>query len=120
MESIESIISDGSEILAALPKGDPRIRVALLDGPVDVTHPCLEAAAIQLSDPFEFGRRVGGKATEHGTQIASVIFGQPGTCIEGLAPMCHGISIAIYRDEDSGRIGGTSQLMLASAIESEY
>lgn len=49
----------------------------------------------------------------HGTHVASVIFGQPGSSVTGIAPQCRGLIVPVFAD---GR-GSASQLDLARAIE---
>ncbi len=49
----------------------------------------------------------------HGTHIASVLFGQPGSSVAGIAPQCKGLIVPVFRD-GNGRL---SQLDLARAIE---
>jgi cyanobactin maturation PatA/PatG family protease len=49
----------------------------------------------------------------HGTHVASIIFGQPGSPVEGIAPQCKGIIVPVFSD-DRRR---TSQLDLARGIE---
>lgn len=99
--------------------GDPRITVAVLDGPVDLAHRCFEGAALELPagqpafDPRD-------AAARHGTHVASIIFGQPGSGIEGIAPRCRGLIIPIFAERGGGKGGGgglaCSQLDLARAI----
>ena len=50
----------------------------------------------------------------HGTHITSLIFGQPGGPVSGIAPRCRGLIIPVFRDYQEGRL---SQLDLARAIE---
>jgi cyanobactin maturation PatA/PatG family protease len=94
--------------------GDPRIRVAVLDGPVDLAHPCFAGARLELPlgqpafDP-------GSAAARHGTHVASIIFGQPGGGVEGIAPGCTGLVIPIFRDRGDGSLA-CSQLDLARAL----
>ncbi|WP_187969689.1 PatA/PatG family cyanobactin maturation protease [Aquibium microcysteis] len=90
-----------------------RITVAVLDGPVDLGHPCFSGASIELPhgqpapDPAS-------PATRHGTHVASLLFGQPGSEVEGLAAHCRGLVIPIFQDR-GGRLAA-SQLDLARAI----
>src|SRR5579884_757995 len=93
--------------------GDPRIRVAVLDGPMDRGHPCFAGAKLsgletRFSDAVD-----GGRMSAHGTHVASVIFGQPGSPVHGIAPKCSGLLGVIYSD---GTPGPTSQMDLAHAI----
>jgi hypothetical protein len=51
----------------------------------------------------------------HGTLVASVIFGQPGSPIEGVAPACNGLVLPVFRDGSNG-VAPCSQIELAHAI----
>lgn len=89
------------------------VTVAVLDGPVDLLHPCFQGALIELPlgqpapDPAS-------PATQHGTHVASLLFGQPGSAVEGIAPGCRGLIIPIFHDR-GGQLAA-SQLDLARAI----
>ena len=94
--------------------GDPEVCVAVLDGPVDLSHPCFHGANLQrvatlVNDPAGSGRM-----STHGTHVASVIFGQPGGPIAGIAPRCRGLVLSVFRDEQEVPL---SQLDLARAID---
>lgn len=95
--------------------GDPRVLIAVLDGPVDVSHPCFDGA--KLEERLGLLREKGGKLTgpmaAHGTHVASVIFGRHGSPVEGIASGCSGLLIPVF-SEGRRRL---SQLDLARAIE---
>lgn len=57
-----------------------------------------------------------GAAVQHGTQIASIIFGQHRSSLKGLAPQCRGLVIPIFTDGKREAIAPCSQLDLARAI----
>jgi cyanobactin maturation PatA/PatG family protease len=93
-------------------RGDPRICVAILDGPVDLEHPCFRGADLTPL-PTSTRERPSDAMVAHGTHVASVIFGQQSSEVEGLAPGCSGLVIPIFCKD-----GPTvSQLDLARAIE---
>jgi hypothetical protein len=96
----------------ALGGGDPRVIIAVLDGPVDRTHECFQGAQLKTLQTLVDGDAGDGNATAHGTHVASIIFGQRGSCIEGIAPRCRGLIIPIFGDS---RLS-CSQLDLARAI----
>jgi cyanobactin maturation PatA/PatG family protease len=48
--------------------------------------------------------------------VASVIFGQPGGPVEGIAPRCRGIIIPVYGETEEGELRPCSQEDLARAI----
>jgi len=109
------IMNDVSQLrtnFASLGQGDPAITVAVLDGPVDVTHGCFRGAYLRSLETIASATAADGGASAHGTHVASLIFGQPGSLVEGLAPRCRGLIVPVFGD-DSLRC---SQLELARAI----
>ncbi|UGY91094.1 PatA/PatG family cyanobactin maturation protease [Streptomyces gobiensis] len=86
--------------------GDPGVRIAVLDGPVEVTHPCFDGADLTVLEPGwlpgeeDKGEGEDGFA-EHGTHIASVLFGQHGSPVTGIAPRCSGVIVPCLRDKAS-------------------
>ncbi|MGE6740926.1 PatA/PatG family cyanobactin maturation protease [Allorhizobium pseudoryzae] len=98
--------------------GREDIVIAVLDGDADLSHPSLRGARIsRIGDvpPVGNTQQVQGFTREHGTAIASLIFGQPGTSATGLAWRCRGLLRPIYRDGKTG-IEPASQPELAAAI----
>lgn len=93
--------------------GDPEICVAVLDGPVDLSHPCFSQARIEEVEPS--GEPSGG-SSEHGTHVASVLFGQPGSEVRGIAPSCRGLVLPVYRQDSGGALIPCRQMDLARAI----
>jgi cysteine desulfurase len=114
MVSVVSLIP-GLERLHTHTTGDPKVCIAVLDGPVDLNHPCFSGA--QLSQVESFAARGGDPkpVTNHGTHIASILFGQPNTQMPGIAPRCKGLIVPIYEEID-GKIKSCSQTDLAEAI----
>jgi subtilisin family serine protease len=87
------------DILYAFGGGDPRVTIAVLDGPVDRTHDCFRGARLTPLDTEAQARSGdGGCAIAHGTHIASLIFGQPCSSVEGIAPLCRGLLVPIFAD----------------------
>lgn len=106
----------GLELLWAETTGDPRICIAILDGPVDLTHPCFAGADLKLLESTVPAAVDGKGASEHGTHVASVIFGQPGSPVRGIAPRCRGLIIPVFQSGEGGALSPCSQLDLARAI----
>jgi subtilisin family serine protease len=94
--------------------GDPGICVAVLDGPVDLSHPCFAGANVRRLDTLVQDPAGPGPMSVHGTHVTSLIFGQPGSPVTGIAPRCRGLIAPVFRDFDERRL---SQLDLARAIE---
>ena len=103
----------GLQALHKLTPGSPEITVAILDGVVDTQHPCFQGAKLTRLPTLVLHGATSGQMSTHGTHIASLIFGQPNTEIEGIAPQCHGLLLPVFSD-DRRRL---SQLDLARAIE---
>ena len=58
--------------------GDSRVCIAVLDGPVDLSHPCFAGADLTTIDTLVPNTPGSGPMAMHGTHVASLIFGQPG------------------------------------------
>ncbi|MEU0437565.1 S8 family serine peptidase [Streptomyces sp. NPDC006290] len=94
--------------------GHPEVCVAVLDGPVDLSHPCFAGADVTRIDTL-VNEPVGrGPMSLHGTHVASLLFGQPRSPLTGVVPRCRGLILPVFRDAGEGRV---SQLDLARAIE---
>jgi len=108
-------VGGGAQIVdgAAGARGDPRVRIAVLDGPVDAAHPCFSGARLEFpqGQPLADAQSA---AARHGTHVASIIFGQPGSGVAGMAPGCTGLIIPIFSSQGEGV--ACSQLDLARAI----
>lgn len=110
---VRTVLADSP--LATGPQyGEPEVCVAILDGPVDFAHPCFAGANITPLDTLAAGPSEAGWASAHGTHVASLILGQPGSSVVGLAPRCRGLVAPIFRD---GGERFVSQIDLARAIE---
>ena len=78
----------GLPSLCAASLGDPEVCVAILDGPVDISHPCFQGANLTRLDTLVSDAAGDGAMSAHGTHITSLIFGQPGGPVRGIAPRC--------------------------------
>jgi cyanobactin maturation PatA/PatG family protease len=108
----ESILGDLRALRDQVPV-DPNVCVAIVDGPVDLDHPCFRGARLRRVDTLVDDEAGSGPMSEHGTHVTSVVFGQPFSGTLGLAPGCQGLVLPVFRD-----IGGRlSQLDLARSIE---
>ena len=92
-------------------QGDRRVRIAVLDGPVDRSHTCFTGASLeQLEAPSQSG----DSAAAHGTAVASILYGQPGSPVQGIVPRCHGILLPVLHQQEETPRG--SQIDLARGI----
>ncbi|ODQ94741.1 hypothetical protein BHQ17_07955 [Mycolicibacterium holsaticum] len=106
------ILSELSALRDQIPP-NPDICVAILDGPVDLGHPCFRGATLRRVDTLVGDQAGPGPMSAHGTHVASVVFGQPLNGTLGLASGCRGVVAPVFRDNS----GYLSQLDLARAIE---
>ncbi|MFD8197569.1 cyanobactin maturation protease PatG family protein [Streptomyces wuyuanensis] len=94
--------------------GDPEVCIAVLDGPVDFSHPCFAGADLTRLDTLVQDPAGQGAMSMHGTHVASLLFGQPGSSVVGMAPRCRGLILPVFRDSQDWRV---PQLDLTRAIE---
>src|SRR2546430_1410598 len=112
MPDIQSI--PGIPELWGLTLGAPEVRVAVIDGPPELSHPCFAGAHLTLLEtPWLPGGEVSERATEHGTWVAGVLFGQHGSEVTGLAPRCTGIIVPALTDKQVN----LDPMNLARAVE---
>jgi cyanobactin maturation PatA/PatG family protease len=74
--------------------GSPDICVAVLDGPVDLSHPAFSGANVTAIEMPVSHDDAADRA--HGTHVASVVFGQPGSAAPGVAPRTRGIIVPVH------------------------
>ena len=101
-------------------RGNANIKIAVLDGSVDLKHPCfntVENNLVAYDDAQIQPSATKGLALKHGTAVCSLIFGKPNSSVEGVAPGCSGLIIPIYTEDDNGVFSSASQVELARAIE---
>src|SRR5687767_12474855 len=105
---------DGLADLWALTRGASDVRIAILDGPVDLSHSCFQGAGYLASSQFLHPTTHSHR--DHGTHVASIIIGQPGSLVEGIAPHCTAILLPIFGEGQDGTLVPCSQADLARAI----
>lgn len=90
--------------------GSPSVRVCLLDGPIDLDHECFSGASLTQLISYRTH-----PACDHGTHVASILFGQPDSPVKGIVPLCDGVSLPIFSTSEPG-ITGVTQDQLADTI----
>jgi cyanobactin maturation PatA/PatG family protease len=96
--------------------GDPNICIAVLDGSVDLSHPCFKGSDLTEIQTLVSDRSGAGFALQHGTHVASVIFGQHDSPVRGIAPQCRGLIVPVFAEGIKDSLAPCSQLDLARAI----
>jgi cyanobactin maturation PatA/PatG family protease len=104
------------EEIWAQTRGDARVGIAVLDGPVDRSHPSLRGALLRQLEGLVAPGCDNGPACRHGTHVASLIFGQHDGLVKGIAPGCRGILVPIFESAGAHSFGPCSQLDLARAL----
>jgi hypothetical protein len=104
------------QLLWAETLGDPEVIIAILDGPVDRSHPSLKGAKLRQLESLVPADADDGPACQHGTHVASVIFGQHNGPVRGVAPGCRGLIIPIFESVPGDGFRSCSQLTLAYAL----
>jgi hypothetical protein len=95
--------------------GHKEVCIAILDGPFDVSHSCFNGANLRRIDPMHLGMPTDPTNAMHGTHVASVIFGQVGSEVLGIAPECQGLLVPVFHASQNGRLS-CSQLELTRGI----
>jgi cyanobactin maturation PatA/PatG family protease len=90
--------------------------VAILDGPVDQSHPSLRGVNLRQLVGLVSSACDDGPACRHGTHVASLIFGRHDGPVKGIAPGCRGILVPIFESVGADSFRSCSQLDLARAI----
>jgi hypothetical protein len=100
MTAIEDI--PGVQELWEHTRGDPTVTIGLIEGLPDFSHPCFAGADLTVIEPEWLpATPVIECIVEHATFVASILFGQPGTRVQGLAPRCRGVIVPAVRDGDT-------------------
>src|SRR4051812_45789599 len=94
--------------------GNRGVRIAVLDGPVEMSHPVFEGADLRRVRTLVEDSSDVDRISRHGTHVTSLIFGQPGSAVPGVAPRCQGLILPVFRDSAVDKV---PQLDLARAIE---
>ncbi|MCW5966781.1 MAG: PatA/PatG family cyanobactin maturation protease [Bryobacterales bacterium] len=100
--------------------GDPRVRVAVIDGEVDRRHPCFRGTNLIVRPLAQTtGCRPESASCAHGTYVSSILFcNRNAGCLSGVAPGCTGIIIPVFSDHPRvrGQVQPCSQAELGRAI----
>jgi cyanobactin maturation PatA/PatG family protease len=107
-------VPGSNRLLERAKGGDPRVCVAVIDGPVDRDHPCFKGADLTVLPVIGGPKAVtGGRMSAHGTHVASILFGQKDSPAPGLAYRCRGLLVPVFSDSATK----VSQLDLTRGIE---
>jgi len=100
----------GVRRLWELTRGERDIRLAIVDGPADLSHPCFEGAHVEVLPASWLAPEIEvlpdypdlpERRLEHGTWVSSVLFGSHDSDVPGLAPGCAGLLVPCLRGDAS-------------------
>jgi len=86
------------------------VRIGMVDTLVSTSVPALNGANIHARSLTERGMTAAPPA--HGTAIAALLAGQPGSGFEGLAPKAHIYAAEVFRQRDKRHIDATTERIL--------
>jgi subtilisin family serine protease len=93
--------------------GSPDVRIGLVDGAVDITHPAMTSARLEKTGSANTGK----PPSAHATFIASVFAGREPAM--GLCPECTIVSLPVFTEAfEQGRLGrAAASALLADGIK---
>ena len=92
------------------------VTIAVIDGPIDADHSVFKQARLEQRGRNIRPADTAAPSRAHGTQVASILFGQSHSALLGVAPACRGLIIPVFTDTSDGGIRPCSELDLAEAI----
>lgn len=111
-ESVATALGDAVRpVAAALPGAGAGVTIAVLDGPIDDTHPAL---AGRIDRPAGAAPGSSDATAEHGTAIASLAAGGAGPAgLHGVASAARVLAIRVLAPASDGALAGTTVDLLA-------
>lgn len=94
-------------------KGDPSIRIGVLDTYIDENHDCFKGSGLELVNVLKRPKPSSEFDRNHGTHVASLIFGQHMPMFKGVSPGCSGFIIPIYDFVNSQLVCSQEDLAIA-------
>jgi cyanobactin maturation PatA/PatG family protease len=104
------------ELLGMTLASRAQVTIAMLDGPVDRSHPSLCGARLRSLETLVSGNADWGRATQHGTHVASILFAVGDGPLTGIAAGCRGLIVPVFVTDSRGDLAECSQIDLARAI----
>lgn len=102
--------------LLAASAGSPELAVAIVDGPVDASHPDLSVARFEMLGSGA-ARPASSAALRHGTAIAGVLAARRGSPAPALCPSCRFVVRPVFGETGTGEQARARPAELATAIE---
>jgi subtilisin family serine protease len=110
----------GLTALTARTKGDPGVRIGLIDGPVFAEHPDFVDSRLNYVSATDgiTCKRTSSAACAHGTFVAGVLVASPSSVTPGICPGCTLLIRPIFRETitDRNHLPSATSEQLAAAI----
>lgn len=91
------------------------ITIAVIDGPVDISHPVFGDARLDHLGGLSVAEAA-QPSRSHGTHVSSILFGRSDGPVSGIAPACRGLLISVFSDTADGGIRPCSETDMARAL----
>jgi len=87
--------------LMNISSGHPDIRIGVIDGPVDFTHPAFQESRIRTVKDSQFGacKNASDISCTHGTFVAGILCAKRGLSAPAICPNCEIILNPIFREQ---------------------
>jgi subtilisin family serine protease len=82
--------------------GDPKIRIGVIDGPLDLSHPAFHGSRIRTVKDSQVGacRISSSIACMHGTFVVGILAAKRGDHVPAICPNCEILLYPIFRDNE--------------------
>jgi len=103
--------------LMAATEGSATVMIGLIDGPVSIGHPGLQAQGVRVLNGMAGCEYANSAACQHGTFIAGILHARRGEAAPGLSPGCRLLVRPIFSEESRGGFPSCKPEELAAAIK---
>src|SRR5829696_1127740 len=105
--------------LMNISSGHPDIRIGVIDGPVDFTHPAFQESRIRTVKDSQLGacKNATSIACSHGTFIAGLLCAKRGFSAPAICPNCKFIFNPIFKEEANNT--NNKNMMIVPSVTSE-
>jgi subtilisin family serine protease len=107
------------DALTDVTAGRADVVIGLIDGPVDITHPDLDAGRVNAASGIDASCALGGDACLHGTFVAGILSARRGTAAPAVCPGCTLLVRPIFTGTDVaiGELRAPSEDLAAAIVD---
>ena len=113
---MDPLVQTGLQSLMSMSKGNPNIKIGLIDGPIDIIHPAFETSNIKTIKDWHLSacKNASSIACIHGTFVAGILCAKRGLSAPGICPDCAIILNPIFKE-----MNNSNETVIPSAIPEE-